>query len=429
MLPELKTPIPGPKSLALAERLRAHESRNVTYLSGKFPVFWERAEGACVWDVDGNRYLDLTSGFGVATAGYGRMEVVQALAHQSHQLSHGMGDVHPTELKVRVCETLSRVTFERWGLGPGKVILGNSGFEAVEAALKTACLSTGRGRVIAFQGGYHGLGLGALAVTGLEPFRSPFRPQLADLAEFVPYARWPDQLNAILAQVETLARRGDMAAILVEPIQGRGGEIIPPTGFLAGLRRIATEHGLLLIYDEIYTGFFRTGKWWACEYEQAWPDLICLGKALTGCLPVSACVGRADLMDAWPVSKGEALHTSTFLGSPLGMRAAWEALEFWQKPGREGEVAVAEGRWCQALAPLMECRAVREIRGRGLLWGVELVRKGGAGLLMERGLAEGLILLGGGPEGDVLSLSPPLVMRSEQVAWAGKKMAQLLNGP
>jgi len=427
MLPDIKTPIPGPRSLELAARLRRHESRNVTYLGDHFPVFWERAEGATVWDVDGNRFLDLTSGFGVATAGYSRPGVARALGEQAAELSHGMGDVHPTELKVRVCEALSRVTFERWGLGHGKVILGNSGFEAVEAAVKTACLATKRARLIAFQGGYHGLGLGALAVTGLEDFRSPFRTQLADLAEFVPFPRRPDELPGIIRQVEALARRGDMGAILVEPIQGRGGEIVPPPGFLEGLRRVATKHGLLLIFDEIYTGLYRTGKLWACEHEKVYPDLICTGKALTGCLPVSACVGRAEVMDAWPVSSGEALHTSTFLGSPLGMRAVLEALDYWEEPGREAEVHDAEAVWCMALSPLQECPAVREIRGRGLLWGIELARKGAAGPLMERGLAEGLILLGGGPQGDVLTLSPSLVMAPEQISWTGKTLGKLLG--
>ncbi|MDX6765184.1 MAG: aspartate aminotransferase family protein [Candidatus Methylacidiphilales bacterium] len=427
MLPEILSGIPGPRSLDLARRLRAHESPNVTFLSPKFPVFWERAEGANVWDVDGNRFLDVTSGFGVATAGYGRTELAAALGGQAAQLNHGMGDVHPTELKVRVCEGLSRVTFERWGLGSGKVLLGNSGFEAVEAALKTAALVTGRPRVIAFRSGYHGLGFGSLAVTGLEAFQSPFRQQLADLAEWAPFpakaAEMPDAIHA----VEALSRRRDIGAILVEPIQGRGGEIIPPKGFLPELRRIADAAGILLIYDEIYTGFFRTGRFFACEYEKVYPDLICLGKALTGCLPVSACVGRASVMDAWPVSTGEALHTSTFLGSPLGMRAVLESLAFWEQPGRDNEARLAEARWCEALAPLMASAKVREIRGRGLLWGVELKRKVAAGKLMESCLAEGLIVLGGGPLGNVLSLSPPLVMTPEQVAWAGQCLGRSLR--
>src|SRR5277367_5405815 len=187
MLPELLTPIPGPKSRRLAKQLRAHESRNVTYVSPKFPVFWQSAEGAHVWDVDGNRFLDLTSGFGVASLGFTPEPVVRAMEKQAAQLYHAMGDVHPTAEKVELCRRLSQLTFEQWNLGPGKAILTNSGSEAVEAALKTAWLATKRRGVLAFTGSYHGLGYGALTVTGRHLFRDPFAAQLADFATFMPF--------------------------------------------------------------------------------------------------------------------------------------------------------------------------------------------------------------------------------------------------
>lgn len=187
MLPELKTPIPGPRSLALAERLRGHESRNVTFTSPEFPVFWERAEGTNIWDVDGNRFLDLSSAFAVAGLGHGNAGLREAMHDQIDTLIHGMGDVHPTELKVRLCERLSELTFERWGQGDGKVLLCNSGFEAVEAALKTALLCTGKSGVLSFTGGYHGLGYGALMAGGFEKFRSPFASQLADVGVVLPF--------------------------------------------------------------------------------------------------------------------------------------------------------------------------------------------------------------------------------------------------
>lgn len=426
MLPELKTEVPGPRSRALAQRLRAVESRNVTFIAPDFPVFWERGQGANIWDVDGNRYVDLTSGFGVAAAGYSPPWLRDALVTQADRLTHGMGDVHPTSLKVELCEALARVTFGRWGAGAARVVLGSAGFEAVEAALKTAYLATGRSRVLAFEGGYHGLGFGAVAVTGWERFRSPFRPQLADLARFIPYPRRAEELPVVEAAAREVLGAGDVGAILVEPAQGRGGDIFPPPGFLTMLRRLADEHGAVLIFDEIYTGFFRTGRWWACEHEGVVPDMICLGKALTGALPVSACVGRATVMDAWPPSDGEALHTSTFLGAPLGMAAAMASLRYWESMDAEQVVREREAGWCRALAPLEGRRGVREIRGRGLMWGIELEAPGAAAALMAPALREGWIILGGGPDGRVLSLSPSVAVTEEEAEQAGQVIGGLL---
>ncbi|MEJ0001180.1 MAG: aspartate aminotransferase family protein [Verrucomicrobiota bacterium] len=343
MLPKLITKIPGPRSRRLAKRLRAHESRNVTYVSRGFPVFWQRAHGANVWDVDGNRFLDLTSGFGVASLGYTPRRVVDAMAAQAAQLYHAMGDVHPTQEKVDLCRRLSQLTFETWGAGPGKVVLTNSGSEAVEAALKTAWLATKKRGVLAFTGSYHGLGYGALTVTGRALFRDPFAAQLADFATFAPFPDCthcplgatprapadcpPDCLNTFFVRMENLLRRGDIGAILVEPVQGRGGETAPPAWFLPALRSLADRAGVLLIFDEIYTGFYRTGPRFACDRWKVTPDLVCMGKALTSGFPLAACVGRAAVMDAaWPESTGEALHTSTFLGNPLGCRMALESL-------------------------------------------------------------------------------------------------------
>src|SRR5271154_4898039 len=292
MLPKLLTKIPGPKSRRLAKELRAHESRNVPFVSPRFPVFWDRAHGANVWDADGNRLLDLTSGFGVAGLGYTPEKIVAGGQDQVTRLYHAMGDVHPSAEKAALCRRLSQLTFEKWKLGAGKVILTNSGSEAVEAALKTAWLATKRRGVLAFTGSYHGLGYGALTVTGRHLFRDPFAAQLADFATFVPFpdcqhcplgatprepsACPPDCLNTFLARTENLLKQAGIGAILVEPVQGRGGEIVPPDWFLPALRSLADRAGALLIFDEIYTGFYRTGPRFACERGAARPDLICL---------------------------------------------------------------------------------------------------------------------------------------------------------
>ena len=431
MLPLLKTPIPGPESRRLAARLARAESPNVTFLSEGFPVFWDRAEGASVWDADGNRFLDLTSGFGVAGLGYGEKALVAAVADQAGKLLHGMGDVHPTALKAELCSELSRLTFEKWGAGPGKVILGCTGGEAVEAALKTAVLSaaasgTGKRGVLAFRNGYHGLGYGALTVTGSPYFRDPFAAQLADFAHFAPY---PGAETDPMTYAEALTHDlivHPIGAILVEPIQGRGGQNIPPGWFLPLLRRIADQSGALLIFDEIFTGWYRTGRRFACDHDGVVPDLVCLGKALTGGFPLSACVGKAQVIDhAWPRSTGEAIHTSTFLGNPLGCRMALESLRLLERPGlaetvtRKGDVLLAALRDLEA-----ENLGFVRARGRGLMAGIDVVDKKGnpdparAGAIVEGMLAEGVILLSDGPSRNTVAFTPPFVVEEEAVRWA-----------
>lgn len=411
MIPELKTEIPGPRSRELAARLREHESRNVTYQDETWPVFWEEAEGTNVWDADGNRFLDFTSAFGVAGLGHRNAEVVAAMHHQSGRLLHGMGDVHPTALKGELCAKLSKLTYERWGHGKGKVVLSNSGFEAVETALKTARLATGKPGVMAFSEGYHGLGYGSLLGTDLAKFRGPFVDQLAEVTTRVPYGSFD------------LPTGGGIGAVLVEPVQGRGGKILPPPGFLAALREWCDEHGALLIFDEIYTGFHRTGKWFACEWDEVVPDLICVGKALSGGFPISACVGKAEVMDRWPESTGEALHTSTFLGNPVGCAMALTSLEILERPETLALVAQAGLRLEKALAGLCH-ESIVEVRGRGSMWGVELDQN--AGPLLAALLAKGLLFLADGPGGNVLSFTPPFTISEEELSFGIETVQGLL---
>lgn len=410
MLPELKTSIPGPQSLALARRLRAHESRNVTFTSPEFPVFWERAEGTNVWDVDGNRFLDMTSGFAVAGLGHGNADLRAALHTQVDTLIHGMGDVHPTELKVRLCERLSELTFERWGTGSGKVILCNSGSEAVEAALKTAVLRSGKAGVLSFDGGYHGLGYGALMAGAFAKFRDPFKAQLALVGVQVPLD---------LEAVEQALDRGGIGAILVEPVQGRGGKVVAPDGFLAGLRALADGHGAVLIFDEIYTGLNRTGKLFACEHWGVIPDLICIGKALTGGFPLSACVGVAGVMDAWPESTGEALHTSTFLGNPLGCRMALESLAIHERAETADQVAAGGA----AFAGKLVAATGATVRGLGLMLGLEVgIGRGGA--MMTAALRDGILLLADGPRGEILSITPPFGISPDEMDFVADRVQE-----
>ena len=420
--------------------LRDYESRNVlfTEADGSWPIVWERAKGVHVWDAEGEKYLDLTAAFGVAAAGHANPRVVKAGQQQLARLPHAMGDVHPHALKAGLARELSRITFERWSRITGKTIFSNSGFEAVESALKTAMLATGRHGVIAFTGAYHGLGYGALNATHRDFFRKPFQPQLREFARFVQFPARTTDLATVEFQIRHLFRRERIGVILVEPVQARGGINVPPPEFLPLLRKLCDEFNALLIADEIYTGFGRTGKWFACEHSGVTPDLICLGKALTGGFPLSACVGRADLMDAaWPQSKGEAIHTSTFLGNPVGCAMALaqikeiKRLKLPERAAELGEFLIGELQSLQSDIPNLkfEIRA----RGLGLMAGVELRRHAGSPATAETFatvktlLQRGYIFLPEGEFGNIISFTPPLTITKAQLAKAVAALAEVLK--
>ena len=453
---------------AILQQLRDYESRNVTFVDpdGTWPIVWERAQGVHVWDTTGKKYLDLTAAFGVAAAGHANPRVVKAGQRQMAKLLHAMGDVHPHALKAQLARELSRITFERWSRasrrdelhesptsrGPGeygtrvtrpsgKTIFCNSGFEAVEAALKTAILATGKRGIIAFEGAYHGVGYGALNATHRKHFRGPFRSQLREFGHFVPFPVvadvsrriFPDEsLRRLTSAATKLFRRERIGAILVEPIQARGGSNIPPPEFLPLLRKLCDQHGALLILDEIYTGFGRTGKWFACEHSDVVPDLICLGKALTGGFPLSACVGRADLMDAaWPVSRGEAIHTSTFLGHPVGCAMALAQIaeirrrKLVERSARLGELLLSELQ-----SAIGNRQSAITARGLGLMAGLELRRADGspdgatAIKAVKALLRRGFILLPEGGHSNVVTFTPPLVITEQQLLGTVKALSQ-----
>jgi 4-aminobutyrate aminotransferase/(S)-3-amino-2-methylpropionate transaminase len=422
----------------MASRLSQVESRNITHLSPRFPVFWDEARGVNVRDVDGNVYLDLTGAFGVSVAGHTPPGVVEGIRDQAERLIHGMGDVHPPARKVEFLEALTR-------LGPwpdSRVILGSSGSEAVEAALKTALLATGRPGILAFEGAYHGLTLGPLAATYREDFRGPFLSRLYKGVRFAPFPDQRDGKRAIrqsLDRVKWLLREGDggdeVGAVIIEPIQGRAGVRVPPPGYLEALTDVVWNGKALVIFDEIFTGLGRTGDLFAFLHEEVVPDLLCLGKGLGGGLPLSACVGPAKIMDAWPPSQGEAIHTSTFLGNPLACAAGLSFLEELEKGklvSRAREVGEKFlGLLETALGGIPE---VSEVRGRGLLLGVDLrdpgtmmPLKGAAVRAAELALGEGILLLPAGARGNVLEFSPPLVIETDQIEWAVPRLEDVIR--
>jgi 4-aminobutyrate aminotransferase-like enzyme len=451
----------------ILQRLREFESQNVTFIDpdGSWPIVWERASGVHVWDAEGKKYLDLTAAFGVAAAGHANPRVVRAGQKQMATLLHAMGDVHPHARKAELARELSRITFERWSVAAevtrrksrnpqnclrtsaatGKTIFCNSGFEAVEAALKTAMLATGRRGIIAFEGAYHGLGYGALSATHREHFRGPFRSQLGEFGNFLPFPVAADvsqrqsssnSLRRLTSAATKIFRHEKIGAILVEPIQARGGINVPPPEFLPTLRQLCDEHGALLILDEIYTGFGRTGKWFACEHSGVVPDIICLGKALTGGFPLSACVGRGDLMDsAWPKSAGEAIHTSTFLGHPVGCAMALaqinelKRLKLCERSAGLGELLQRELSEVRSPKSEVICRA----RGVGLMAGLELRKSDGSPATEESlrtikaMLHRGFILLPEGEHANVISFTPPLTISEAQLRKTVAVLKEVLN--
>ncbi len=437
------------------ELLRRHESRNITLVQPEegWPIVWKRARGCRVQDEAGRSYLDLTAAFGVAAAGHANPAVVRAGRRQMSELLHAMGDVHPHALKARLARELSRVTFERWtrrkgfagGPETGKVIFGCSGFEAVEAALKTARLATGKPGVLAFRGGYHGVGYGALNATERGHFRDPFRDQLREFGRFVdfpmtdPQARsggpGEDAPGVFIEALDRAAAKGDVGAVIVEPMQARGGIRIPPPWFLPCLRQWADRNGALLILDEIYTGFGRTGAWFACEHSGVVPDLVCLGKALTGGFPLSACVGRARVMDAWPPAMGEAIHTSTYLGHPVGCAMALAQLGELRRlnlPARAARLQAVLEAELTALQRRFPDRVSR-VSVIGLMGGIAWKRPDGGpdtGLsvgLMHEALRRGVILLPEGEHSEVTGITPPLTITEAQLRRAFREITRLVE--
>jgi 4-aminobutyrate aminotransferase-like enzyme len=412
------------------ELLRRFESQNVTFIDpeGGWPIVWKRARGVHVWDEDGRQYLDLTAGFGVAAAGHANPRAVRAGQTQMAELLHAMGDVHPHARKAELARKLSEITYERWKTGTGKTIFTNSGFEAVEAALKTVLLATGRTGVIAFEGAYHGLGYGALNATHREHFRLPFRGQLKEFATFLPFPVSEHVAHGVLESLVAHLEGKNVGAVLIEPVQARGGIRILPFSFVKQVRELCDRFDTLLIVDEIYTGFGRTGRWFACEHSGVVPDLICLGKALTGGFPLSACVGRAEFMDrAWPPSRGEAIHTSTFLGHPVGCAMALANIA---EIKRLGLVERAEKKGALLLRALRRLRP--DARGLGLMAGVELHDKDGQPAtattlrIIKNLLHKGFIFLPEGAAANVIAFTPPLTINSVQLRSSVAALAEEL---
>ncbi|MBM74011.1 MAG: aspartate aminotransferase family protein [Proteobacteria bacterium] len=393
--------IPGPQSQKWIDRLALRECPAITArrsrraaLLGKAdndPIVWSSAEGSIVVDVDGHHFVDFTAGFGVAASGHRNPAVVQAAHRQLDRLIHAMGDAYPDPMRIQLLEKLALETgFER-------SILGCSGSDSIDAAIKTAVLATNRTRILAFDNSYHGLAFGALPATAYksQEFRGPFQDLLAQHVDHIPYgAAIPDLKN--------------YAAVLVEPIQGRGGIRVPPKGWLKDLIDQSNNAGTVVIFDEIYTGFGRTGSWFGFQdpsLEGRKPDILCIGKAMGGGFPISACIGTSEVMDAWGASKGEAIHTQTFLGNPLGCAMALANIEELKKIT---PTVTERSKWFQN--ELIDLGF--KVQGQGFMLGIQHHNSLG---LSAHLLQNGVIALPAGVKAEVLALTPPLVIKQSEL--------------
>lgn len=372
-------------------------------------IVYARGEGVNVIDVDENRYVDLAGTFGGLLLGHRHPAVVRALTLQAERLFSALGDVHPSDAKIALTERLARL----YPGGAAQVILAQSGSDAVSAALKTAVLATGRPGVLAFGGAYHGLGYGPLAACGLRAsYREPFAAQLGGHVRFIDYPGDPVAEERALDAVRRELAQGTVGAVLVEPILGRGGVVVPPPGFLPELARATREAGALLVADEIWTGLGRAGA--LLRSASVLPDLVCLGKGLGGGLPVSAVLGKKDVMASWR-RPAEVVHTSTFAGAPLADATALATLDVLSRERLPERAAVVGARFVERLErALAHHPSGTTVRGAGLMVGLDLGGKAGAGArLMRALLARGYITTTGGGRREVLVLTPPLIIAEE----------------
>ena len=417
--PSVRTSLPGPKAKAIVDRDRAYTSH--AYLK-EYPLVIARGEGVMIEDVDGNRFLDFMSGIAVSSTGYGHPRVIAAVQEAAARFLHICGSDFYFEGMAALCERLARLAP---GDSPKRVFLTNSGTEATEGAIKLARHATRRTAIIAFKGAFHGRTTGALALTSSKARQhSGFGPLLPD----VHHVSYPNRyrapagtsdaalIAATISEIEDdLFTRHldpkDVAALFVEPIQGEGGYLFPPDGFLRALRELCDRHGILLVFDEIQCGVGRTGRMWACEHEGVEPDIMLSAKGLGSGMPIGAFIARESI-DDW---KGGA-HGSTFGGNPVCCAAALTTLDLVEG----GLMANAErlgARLISGVRRLAErYEVIGDVRGRGLMVGMELVKDrasreadpDASRRLVQTAFQRGLLLLGCGKS--VVRVAPPLVI-------------------
>ncbi|MHA6799944.1 4-aminobutyrate--2-oxoglutarate transaminase [Bounagaea algeriensis] len=415
---ELRTEVPGPRSRELQQRRSAAVAGGVSSI---LPVYVEDAAEGLLHDVDGNTLIDLGSGIAVTNVGSSAPEVVESVQQQAAAFTHTCFMVTPYENYVRVCEELAEVT-------PGdhekRSALFNSGAEAVENAVKVARQATGRNAVVAFDHAYHGRTNLTMALTSKSvPYKhgfGPFAPEVHRVPMSYPARDGRDgaELAAeCLDRINTQVAADEVAAVLIEPIQGEGGFIEPAPGFLPAIAQWCRDNGVLFIADEIQTGFCRTGSWFACEHEDLVPDLITTAKGIAGGMPLAAVTGRAEVMNASPASS----LGGTYGGNPVACAGALGAIEVMRQRDLAGAArSIGETAGARLRSLAADTDAVLDVRGRGAMIGVEFVRPGTTQPnpeLTKRIAAtcheQGVVVLTCGTYGNVIRLLPPLVISEE----------------
>jgi 4-aminobutyrate aminotransferase len=421
-VPDIRTELPGPKARDIIARDRAAVSTSYTR---DYPFVIAKGSGAVVEDVDGNIFLDCTAGIAVASTGHSHPDVVTAITEQAQKFLHMSGTDFYYELQARLGEEMSEIAPMS---GPHRSFFSNSGTEANEAALKLAKFYTQRHNVIAFFGAFHGRSMGSLSLTASKVRQ---RQGFGPLVPGVYHAPYPDVYRSGLSPDATVDRCIDfieqqlfvhlvspdeVAAIVVEPIQGEGGYIVPPDSFLSRLRAIATQHGIQLIADEVQSGMGRTGKWFAIEHARVAPDIVTVAKGIASGLPLGVTTAPSILMGAWPPGS----HASTFGGNPVSCAAAIATLRLIRESLMKNAEVVGAHLIDGARALMEKHPLIGDVRGRGLMVGVELVRdrktkeraSSERDALVKECFTRGLLVLGAGR--NAIRLSPPLVLTKQQ---------------
>jgi 4-aminobutyrate aminotransferase len=435
-LPHLLMPLPGPKAKSVIERDAQFVSPSYTR---DYPLVAKRGRGAMIEDVDGNTFLDFAAGIAVCATGHCHPEVVAAIQKQAAELIHMSGTDFYYEGMPQLAEKLSSIAP---GKEPKRVYFGNSGAEAIEAAIKLAKYHTGRDKLIAFHGAFHGRTIGALSLTAS---RAVQRKGFGTLLSGVFHMPFPDTYRGtygVCAQTasadclnylenELFRRRVDpeeVAGIFIEPIQGEGGYILAPPEFLQGLQRICRKHGILLVADEVQSGMGRTGKWWAVDHAGVEPDIICVAKGIASGLPLSAVIARASVMDWKPGA-----HASTFGGNPVCIAASLATIRLLEEKYMQNAKQVGESIMRRTADWPQRYKIVGEVRGRGLMIGIEFVRdrktkEKAPGLrneLIQLAFHKGLLVLGSGDT--TLRFCPPLMIDEEQADFAVRTLEECIR--
>jgi 4-aminobutyrate aminotransferase len=435
-LPHLVTPLPGPKAKQVVERDRQVLSPSYTR---DYPLVVKTGSGATVEDVDGNRFLDFAAGIAVVATGHCHPEVVAAIQKQAAELIHMSGTDFYYPSLVELAQKLASIAP---GKEPKRVYFGNSGAEAVEAAIKLAKFHTKRDKLIAFHGAFHGRTLGALSLTAS---RSIQRKGFGTLLSGVFHMPYPDTYRGTYGvrpeqasadclsylENELFRRRVDpdeVAGIFIEPIQGEGGYLPAPAEFLQGLQRICRKNGILLVADEVQSGMGRTGKWWAVDHARVEPDIICVAKGIASGLPLSAMIARAEVMNWTPGA-----HASTFGGNPVAIAASLATISLLERNYIANAARMGEFIMRQTANWRERHKIVGDIRGKGLMIGIEFVRDQKTkekapdirNRIVQTAFQKGLLVLGSGDT--TLRLCPPLLIDEEQAEFALRTLDGIIS--